>query len=77
VLNDGSRYRIYKRYLTAAQLADEIGGEVKLDGTWFVAARRSRPEDHDRKITARPRSLAAQDRVDHEVRDATRRPPGT
>jgi hypothetical protein len=38
VLNNGSRHRIYKRYLTAGQLADEIGGEVLLDGAWFVAA---------------------------------------
>jgi ubiquinone/menaquinone biosynthesis C-methylase UbiE len=40
VLNDGSRHRVYKRYLAADQLADEIGGEVLLDGPWFVAARR-------------------------------------
>ena len=26
VLNDGSRHRVFKRYLTAAQLAGEIGG---------------------------------------------------
>jgi len=39
VLNDGSRHRVYKRYLTGPQLADELGGEVLLDGTWFVAAR--------------------------------------
>lgn len=39
VLNDGSRHRVYKRYLTADQLAGEIGGEVLLDGHWFVAAR--------------------------------------
>lgn len=39
VLNDGSRHRVYKRYLAADQLADEIGGEVLLDGRWFVAAR--------------------------------------
>lgn len=38
--NDGSRHRIYKRYLSASQLADEIGGEVLLDGMWFVAARK-------------------------------------
>jgi ubiquinone/menaquinone biosynthesis C-methylase UbiE len=38
VLNDGSRHRIFKRYLGADQLADEIGGRVVLDGTWFVAA---------------------------------------
>lgn len=39
-LNDGSRHRVYKRYLGAEQLADEIGGEVAFDGEWFVAARR-------------------------------------
>ena len=39
VLNNGSRYQIYKRYLTAAQLAHEIGGEKLFDGRWFVAAR--------------------------------------
>lgn len=39
VLNDGSRHRIHKRYLTAGQLAEEIGGEALVDGTWFVAAR--------------------------------------
>jgi demethylmenaquinone methyltransferase/2-methoxy-6-polyprenyl-1,4-benzoquinol methylase len=40
VLNDGSRHRVYKRFLTARGLADEIGGEVLLDATWFVAAKR-------------------------------------
>jgi demethylmenaquinone methyltransferase/2-methoxy-6-polyprenyl-1,4-benzoquinol methylase len=39
VLNDGSQHRVFKRYLSAAQLVDEIGGEVLLDGGWFVAAR--------------------------------------
>jgi ubiquinone/menaquinone biosynthesis C-methylase UbiE len=43
VLNDGSRHQIYKRYLTGQQLADELDGEVLLDGTWFAAARTSRP----------------------------------
>ncbi len=38
VLNDGSSHHVYKRYLTAQQLADEIGGESLLQGTWFVAA---------------------------------------
>lgn len=38
-LNDGTRHRVYKRYLTAAQLAGEIGGEPVLDGRWFAAAR--------------------------------------
>lgn len=41
VLNDGSRHQVYKRYLTGQQLADELDGEVLLDGTWFVAARAS------------------------------------
>jgi demethylmenaquinone methyltransferase/2-methoxy-6-polyprenyl-1,4-benzoquinol methylase len=39
ILNDGSRHRVYKRYLTGAQLAAEIGGELLCEGTWFVAAR--------------------------------------
>lgn len=39
VLNDGSRHRVFKRYLSASQLADEIGGEPLFAGHWFVAAR--------------------------------------
>jgi demethylmenaquinone methyltransferase/2-methoxy-6-polyprenyl-1,4-benzoquinol methylase len=39
VLNDGSRHRVFKRFLSAEQLAAEIDGEVRLAGTWFVAAR--------------------------------------
>ena len=39
VLNDGSRHSVYKRYLTAEKLADEIGGEAVLGGRWFVGAR--------------------------------------
>lgn len=42
VLNDGSAHRVFKRYLTADQLAGEIGGDVLADGEWFVAARVSR-----------------------------------
>lgn len=38
-LNDGSRHRIYKRYLTGEQLAGEIGGEILYEGRSFVAAR--------------------------------------
>jgi len=38
-LNDGSRHRIYKRYLTSTQLAEELGGEVLFEGRSFVAAR--------------------------------------
>jgi ubiquinone/menaquinone biosynthesis C-methylase UbiE len=37
-LNDGSTHRVYKRYLSAPQLARELGGEPLLDGAWFVAA---------------------------------------
>jgi hypothetical protein len=36
---NGSRHRIYKRYLTSAQLAEELGGEVLFEGQSFVAAR--------------------------------------
>ena len=41
VLNDGSRHRVFKRYLTGRQLAAEIGGQLLFDGSWFVAARRA------------------------------------
>jgi ubiquinone/menaquinone biosynthesis C-methylase UbiE len=37
VLNDGSSHRVFKRYFSAAQLAEELaGGRVLLDGRWFV-----------------------------------------
>jgi SAM-dependent methyltransferase len=42
-LDDGSRHRVFKRFLTAAGLAEEIGGVPLLDGTWFVAARAVQP----------------------------------
>jgi SAM-dependent methyltransferase len=44
VLNDGSRHRVFKRFLTGPALADELGGgEVLLDGGWFIAARARLP----------------------------------
>jgi demethylmenaquinone methyltransferase/2-methoxy-6-polyprenyl-1,4-benzoquinol methylase len=39
VLSDGSRHQVYKRYLSGTQLAEEIDGEVLMDGAWFVVAR--------------------------------------
>ena len=39
VLKDGSRHRVFKRFLSAGQLATEIGGSVLFEGSWFVAAR--------------------------------------
>ena len=37
VLSNGSRHRIYKRYLTGAALAHELGGgEIIHEGRWFV-----------------------------------------
>jgi ubiquinone/menaquinone biosynthesis C-methylase UbiE len=41
VLNDGSRHRVFKRFLTAADLLAELGGEGEtlLDGRWFSAVR--------------------------------------
>jgi ubiquinone/menaquinone biosynthesis C-methylase UbiE len=39
VLNDGSRHRVYKRWFTGATLAAELGGDVVLDGDWFVVVR--------------------------------------
>lgn len=41
VLNDGSRHRVFKRYLSGPRLAGEIRGEVLLEGRWFVAVRAS------------------------------------
>jgi len=39
-LNDGSRWTVYKRYFTGAGLASELGGgDVLLDGRWFVVVR--------------------------------------
>jgi SAM-dependent methyltransferase len=44
VLNDGTRHRVFKRFLTAAQLLEELGeaggtGEALMDGRWFSAVR--------------------------------------
>jgi len=48
VLRNGSRYTIYKRHFTPAQLLAELGGdrEVLFAGRFFVAVRscRRRPE---------------------------------
>ena len=43
VLNDGSRHRVYKRWFTADDLRDELGGgEILHAGPWFVAVRAPR-----------------------------------
>jgi ubiquinone/menaquinone biosynthesis C-methylase UbiE len=44
VLNDGSRHQVFKRFLTAAELLEELGeaggtGEALMDGRWFSAVR--------------------------------------
>lgn len=40
VLNDGSRWEVYKRYFVAAELAEELGdGDVLFEGNWFVVVR--------------------------------------
>jgi demethylmenaquinone methyltransferase/2-methoxy-6-polyprenyl-1,4-benzoquinol methylase len=40
ILNDGSRWEVYKRYFTAEGLAEELGGGATLfAGRWFVAVR--------------------------------------
>jgi demethylmenaquinone methyltransferase/2-methoxy-6-polyprenyl-1,4-benzoquinol methylase len=42
VLNDGSRWEVYKRWFTGSGLADELGGgDVLHDGRWFVVVRAS------------------------------------
>jgi ubiquinone/menaquinone biosynthesis C-methylase UbiE len=40
VLNDGSRWEVFKRYFTGEELAAELGGgQVYFAGSWFVAVR--------------------------------------
>jgi ubiquinone/menaquinone biosynthesis C-methylase UbiE len=40
ILNDGSRWEVFKRYFEGAELARELGGgEVLHEGRWFVAVR--------------------------------------
>ena len=40
ILNDGSRWEVYKRYFTPDELLGELGGgEILLDGGWIVAVR--------------------------------------
>ena len=40
ILNDGSRWEVYKRYFSPSQLAAELGGGKTLfTGRWFVAVR--------------------------------------
>ena len=40
VLNDGSRWTVYKRYFTPEVLLEELGGgETLFAGRWFVAVR--------------------------------------
>jgi ubiquinone/menaquinone biosynthesis C-methylase UbiE len=40
LLNDGSEWKVYKRFFTGEGLAEELGGgEVLHDGTWFVVVR--------------------------------------
>jgi demethylmenaquinone methyltransferase/2-methoxy-6-polyprenyl-1,4-benzoquinol methylase len=40
MLNDGTRWEVYKRYFVAAELAAELGdGEVLFEGNWFVVVR--------------------------------------
>lgn len=40
ILNDGSRWQVYKRYFEPGELASELGGgETLFAGRWFVAVR--------------------------------------
>ncbi len=39
VLDDGSRWQVFKRLFEPADLADELAGEVVHAGSWFVAVR--------------------------------------
>ena len=39
VLKDGSRWTVFKRVFTGAQLAAELGGDVLHEGRWFIVVR--------------------------------------
>jgi ubiquinone/menaquinone biosynthesis C-methylase UbiE len=39
VLNDGSRWKVYKRVFDGADLARELGGEIAFQGSWFLVVR--------------------------------------
>jgi ubiquinone/menaquinone biosynthesis C-methylase UbiE len=40
ILNDGSRWQVYKRYFVGEELAAELGeGEILLESRWFVVVR--------------------------------------
>jgi hypothetical protein len=40
LLNDGSRWDVFKRYFTGKELARELGGgEIIYEGRWFVVVR--------------------------------------
>jgi hypothetical protein len=44
-LSDGSQHRVYKRFFAAEELLEELGGgEILMDGDWFVAVRSPRGE---------------------------------
>jgi ubiquinone/menaquinone biosynthesis C-methylase UbiE len=38
-LKDGSKWTVYKRVFTGADLASELGGEIVFEGDWFVVVR--------------------------------------
>ena len=39
VLNDGTRWGVFKRYFEPAQLVEELGGDLVLANRWFVVVR--------------------------------------
>ena len=44
ILNDGSRWQVYKRYFTPEVLTDELGsGQTVFAGRWFVVVASPRP----------------------------------
>jgi SAM-dependent methyltransferase len=45
-LNDGSHHRVYKRYLSPADLEGELSADVLHAGRWFVVGRNKRRREH-------------------------------
>jgi ubiquinone/menaquinone biosynthesis C-methylase UbiE len=54
-LRDGSRHRIFKRYYTAQELREELGGAVALETHAFIAVRAGRePPSSDEALARSP-----------------------
>jgi SAM-dependent methyltransferase len=55
-LMDGTSHRVYKRYLSARELAEELAGEVALETRGWIAVRATRSRDEEAHSLRRHRT---------------------